>query len=177
VEHTWLDSHIPASHIDICYLLDVVYPLLRITDFIKSPFFEDVYFLKQSFFVSLFRTKKRDLLEKVPNLDNGNNRIDSLLINEVQLILAEKRTSLGVMRTGIAVLALPLSVMSVLIATSKYYNVVNVLHFIVPVGSLSVALTIFGSYLIIRSMARIRHYDRLIHAIKMKHSVIGEFID
>ena len=32
----------------------------------------------------------------------------SIAINEVQLLLAEKRTSLSVMRTGIAVLALPL---------------------------------------------------------------------
>ena len=42
------------------------------------------------------------------------------LINEIQLILAEKRTSLAAMRTGIAVFVLPLSVLSVLVATSEY---------------------------------------------------------
>ncbi len=43
-------------------------------------------------------------------LANDMNDIDSIAISEVQLLLAEKRTSLAVMRTGIAVLALPLSV-------------------------------------------------------------------
>jgi len=88
-----------------------------------------------------------------------------------------KRTSLAVMRTGIAVLALPLSVMSVLIATSRFYDVLNVLHFLVPLGALNLALIVFGASLIIRSIIRMRHYDRLILEIKLKHSVIGKFID
>ncbi|MGD9237584.1 MAG: hypothetical protein PVF09_12960 [Desulfobacterales bacterium] len=103
--------------------------------------------------------------------------IASIAIHEVQLVLAEKRTSLAVMRTGIAVLVLPLSVMSVLIATSKYYNVFHVLHFLIPLSTLSFALIIFGAYLIIISIIRMRHYDRLIHEIKKKHSVIGKFIE
>ena len=100
-----------------------------------------------------------------------------MAINEVQLILAEKRTSLSVMRTGIAVLALPMSVMSLLIATSKYYDVLHVLHFLVPLGALNLALIVFGVYLIIHARIRMLNYDRLIHKIKLEHSLIGEFID
>jgi hypothetical protein len=103
--------------------------------------------------------------------------MNAIAINEAQLVLAEKRTSLAVMRTGIAVLVLPLSVMSVLIATSKYYNVFHVLHLLVPLGMINFALLIFGAYLIIRSIIRMRHYDRLIYEIKLKHSIIAEFID
>ena len=110
-------------------------------------------------------------------MTNDTNKTDSMAINEVQLILAEKRTSLAVMRTGIAVLVLPMSVMSVLIATSKYYDALHVVHFLVPLGILNLALIILGAYLIIRSIIRMRHYDRLIHQIKLKHSVIGEFMD
>jgi uncharacterized membrane protein YidH (DUF202 family) len=110
-------------------------------------------------------------------LNKDTNKIDSIAINEVQLILAEKRTSLAVMRTGIAVLALPLSVMSVLIATSKYYDVTHVLHFLIPLGALNLALIVFGAYLIIRSIIRMGHYDRLIHEIKLNHSVIGKYIE
>ena len=104
-------------------------------------------------------------------------KTESIAINEVQMILAEKRTSLAVMRTGIAVLALPLSVMSLLIATSKYYDVMNVIHFLVPLGILNFALIFFGTYLIIRSIIRMRHYDRHIKDIKQKHSIIGKFIE
>ena len=110
-------------------------------------------------------------------MNNEKAESDSILINEVQLLLAEKRTSLAVMRTGIAVLALPLSVISVLIATSKYYDVLQVAHFLFPLGILNLALIILGIYLIIHSTIRMRHNDRLIHEIKLKHSVIGRFID
>ena len=110
-------------------------------------------------------------------MNDEKTEVSSIAINEAQLVLAEKRTSLAVMRTGIAVLALPLSVMSVLIATSKYYDVLHVLHFLVPLGILNAALIVFGAYLLIHSIIRMRHYDRLIHEIKLKHSAIGEFID
>ena len=104
-------------------------------------------------------------------------RFDNIAINEVQLLLAEKRTSLSVMRTGIAVLALPMSVMSLLIATSKYYDVVNVLHILIPLALLCSALIIFGAYLILRAIFKMKHYDHLIHEIKSQQSVIGKFID
>ncbi len=102
---------------------------------------------------------------------------NAIAINEVQLILAEKRTSLSVMRTGIAVLALPVSVMSFLIATSRLFDVLNVLHFLIPLGILNFILVVFGTYLVIRSIIKMRHYECLIQKIKSTHSVIGEFID
>lgn len=104
---------------------------------------------------------------------NGN----ALAINEIQLILAEKRTSLAVMRTGIAVLALPLSVMSLLIVTSRYYDALRMLHFLIPMGVVNLSLIVFGAYLVIQSAIRIRHYDRLILDIKRKHSILADFID
>jgi uncharacterized membrane protein YidH (DUF202 family) len=102
--------------------------------------------------------------------------IDSNVFGEVQLILAEKRTALSSMRTGIAVFALPLSVLSVLVATSKYYDILHVLHFLIPLLVLSVALIVLGSYLILHSVWRIRHHDRLIKELKLRYSAIGEFI-
>lgn len=110
-------------------------------------------------------------------MNNETEKNDQIAINEVQLILAEKRTSLAVLRTGIAVLALPLSVMSVLIATSKYYDLVHVLHLFIPLAAINTALILFGGYLIIRSIIRMRHYDRFIKEIKRKHSTIGQFIE
>src|SRR2546426_11198932 len=89
-----------------------------------------------------------------------------LVMNEVQLILAEKRTALSAMRTGIAIFALPLSVLSVLVATSKYYQPVNVLQFLLPLLALCAGLVALGCYLIIHSILRIRHYDHLIKELK-----------
>ena len=100
-----------------------------------------------------------------------------IIINEVQLILAEKRTSLATMRTGIAVCAIPLSLTGLLIATSRYYEILNVLTLFVPFGLLNAALLGLGAYLIVRSMRRLMHEDRMIREIKRKHSAIAEFID
>jgi hypothetical protein len=102
---------------------------------------------------------------------------EGIIINEVQLLLAEKRTSLSTMRTGITVFVLPLSVLSVLIATSKYYDVLHVMHLIIPLFVICVALVFLGSYLIIRAMIRMRHHDSLILKLKRKHRWIAEYID
>jgi hypothetical protein len=102
---------------------------------------------------------------------------EGIIINEVQLLLAEKRTSLSTMRTGITVFVLPLSVLSVLIATSKYYDILQVMHLIIPLLAICVALVLLGSYLIIRAMIRMRHQDSLILQLKRKHRWISEYVD
>ena len=53
---------------------------------------------------------------------NGPPTPDTVVFNDIQVLLAEKRTALSSLRTGIAVFALPFSVLSVLIATSRYYS-------------------------------------------------------
>ena len=106
-----------------------------------------------------------------------NPEFNTIIINEAQLILAEKRTSLAAIRTGIAVIALPLSLISLLIATSKFYDALHVLHWLIPLMVLNAALVFLGSYMIIRSLLRIHHHDRLIKEIKLKHSAVAEFFD
>lgn len=110
-------------------------------------------------------------------MDEENKSLDPTLINEVQLLLAEKRTSLSVMRTGIAVLALPISVLSLLVATSKYYDVFHVLHFFIPLALINSGLFVLGVILVTRAFFRMRHYDFLIQEIKRKHSAIRQFIE
>jgi uncharacterized membrane protein YidH (DUF202 family) len=102
--------------------------------------------------------------------------LEIITFNEVQLLLAEKRTSLSTMRTGIAVFAFPLSVLSVLIATSKFYDVHQVMTWLVPLVLLNVGLVALGVYLITRAVIRIRHYDRLLDELKRKHTRLAELL-
>jgi hypothetical protein len=51
---------------------------------------------------------------------DGLPKLDNVIFGEIQVLLAEKRTALASLRTGIAVFALPLSVLSALIATSRW---------------------------------------------------------
>ena len=80
--------------------------------------------------------------------DLPNSKTIILSINQVQLLLAEKRTALAIMRTGIAVFALPLSIFSALIATSKWYEAVDVWPLLVLVSLMNISLIIFSVYLI-----------------------------
>ena len=103
--------------------------------------------------------------------------LDSAVFNEVQLLLAEKRTSLSAMRTGIAVFVFPLSVLSVLIATSKSYELHQVMVWLVPLLLLNFGLVALGVYLITRAVLHIRHYDQLIGKLKRKHGKLAELLD
>ncbi len=108
---------------------------------------------------------------------NEPSQLDSAILGEIQVLLAEKRTALSSLRTGIAVFALPLSVLSVLIATSRYYDIVAVLPFLVPLLLLNLGLVVLGSWLIHHAIHRIHHYDQLIRNLRQKYRSIAEFVD
>ena len=84
---------------------------------------------------------------------------------------------MSTLRTGIAVFAFPLSVLSVLIATSKSYEVHEVMHWLVPLLLINLGLGALGVYLITRAVRHIRHCDRLIGGLKHKHSKLAELLD
>ncbi|MBN2319821.1 MAG: hypothetical protein JXR49_12115 [Acidobacteria bacterium] len=102
---------------------------------------------------------------------------DNIVINEVQLLLAEKRTSLSTMRTGITVFVLPLTVLGVLVTTSRYYDFQRVLPLIIPLLTICAGLVVIGTYLVFRAMKKLHHYDRQIQELKKDHPRIGKFID
>jgi predicted membrane protein len=104
-------------------------------------------------------------------------KLDNLIFGEIQVLLAEKRTALASLRTGIAVFALPLSVLSVLIATSRYYNFGKVMPLLAPLLLLNLGLVVLGSWLIYHSICRLHHYDRLIRKLTQKYQSIAEFIE
>ena len=91
---------------------------------------------------------------------------ESSIVNRITMLLAAKRTSLAVLRTGLALLTLPFSVVTVLIATSRYYNIGDNLLFIVPLMIMNTLLVALAVYLIVRSMKRIHLMDHLIHDLK-----------
>ena len=108
---------------------------------------------------------------------DGLPKLDNLIFGEIQVLLAEKRTALASLRTGIAVFALPLSVLSVLIATSRYYNVGTVMPLLVPLLLLNFGLVVLGSWLIYRSIHRIHHFEHRIRELSQKYRSIAEFIE
>jgi uncharacterized membrane protein YidH (DUF202 family) len=103
--------------------------------------------------------------------------LDNLILGEIQVLLSEKRTALASLRTGIAVFALPLSVLSVLIATSRYYNFGAVMPLLVPLLFLNLGLIVLGSWLIYRSIKHLHRYDYRIRELTQKYRSLAEFIE
>jgi uncharacterized membrane protein YidH (DUF202 family) len=112
-----------------------------------------------------------------PPLPKADSELDAMILNEIQVLLSEKRTSLSTMRTGIAVFAFPLSVLSILTATSRMYQLHEVAQWLVPLLLLNLGLTALGVYLIAHAFRRIHHYDRLIDGFKRKHSKLAELLE
>jgi uncharacterized membrane protein YidH (DUF202 family) len=102
--------------------------------------------------------------------------LDMLVLQEMQLLLAEKRTTLSTLRTGIAIFAFPLSVLSVLIATSKSYEIHEVWHWLLPLLLLNLGLIVLAVYLIIHALRRLRHYNQLIQQYKNKHARLNKLL-
>lgn len=87
-------------------------------------------------------------------------------LENINLLLAEKRTSLAVLRTAIALFTLPLSVLTILTATSRYYNPLESLHLFLPLLFICFMLIIIGVYLIFRSFRKIKKIDLRIDQLK-----------
>jgi uncharacterized membrane protein YidH (DUF202 family) len=102
---------------------------------------------------------------------------DNVIFGEIQVLLAEKRTALASLRTGIAVFALPLSVLSALIATSRYYSLDKVLPLLLPLMLLNFGLVILGTWLVFRSIRKIHHYEYRIRELSAKYRSIAQFIE
>ncbi len=118
-----------------------------------------------------------------PSRTGSSGRDDSegldsrMLMDEVKLILAEKRTSLSVLRTGIAVFVLPLSVLSLLVSTSSYYEFSKVFPLLLPLLVLCVLLILLGSYLVVRALSRIHHHDRRVQELKERYDFLKELVE
>jgi uncharacterized membrane protein YidH (DUF202 family) len=109
--------------------------------------------------------------------ENGLPKLDDVIFGEIQVLLAEKRTALASLRTGIAVFALPLSVLSALIATSRYYSIEKVMPFLAPLLLLNLGLVVLGTWLVFRSIHRIRHFEQRIRELSEKYRSIAQFIE
>jgi uncharacterized membrane protein YidH (DUF202 family) len=102
---------------------------------------------------------------------------DNIIFGEIQVLLAEKRTALAALRTGIAVFALPMSVLSALIATSRYYKMEKVMPLLAPLMLLNLGLIVLGTWLVFRSIRRIHHFEQRIKELSQKYRSLAQFVE
>jgi hypothetical protein len=107
-----------------------------------------------------------------PGGDNGQYQM--LLIDQFRLLLEEKRTSLMVMRTGILIILAQLAILGLMIAASRFYNMVEVPHLGIPFLLIHTLLLMFAFYLIAHSYWCIRRFDEELMRLKTKQGPSAE---
>lgn len=97
---------------------------------------------------------------------NKKNYDESLLLSELQLLLAEKRTYLSLFRTGIAVFIAPLSVISILIVTINYHTLLDDFTTSLPILGILIGLSVVGFFMFVNSEKKIKKLNGLINEAK-----------
>ncbi len=99
------------------------------------------------------------------------------MINEAQLVLAEKRTSLAALRTGLALVGLPMAVMSFLIVMSEHYHLEQVWIYLLPIAVVCTAMATLGGYMCWRAVVRIHRADAHLAHLKSISQEVGEQLE
>ena len=112
----------------------------------------------------------------------GKQEAESLLINEAQFLLADKRTQLAAVRTGLALLAVPMSILSVLVVTSRMYHFWDNYWYLVPLLLLCFGLLGLGCYLVWRGVIKLHRIEKALreivaHSPHLKHLGLGRARD
>jgi len=108
---------------------------------------------------------------------NYNDDQNNLIVEEILVFLQEKRTVLRMIRIGISAVIAQISILGFLIATSKYYQWMEVMHLWIPFALLNLIVLGIASYLIFGSLIRLRQLDRQIIKYKESHGTIAKVLD
>jgi uncharacterized membrane protein YidH (DUF202 family) len=100
-----------------------------------------------------------------------------MVFDEVGLLLSEKRTALSILRTGIAIFLIPLSIGSVLIATSQLYKPEKILFLMVPVLAGCTLLIFIALWLIIKAFVKLRRNEKRLDSIIEKNQFLRNLVD
>ena len=100
-----------------------------------------------------------------------------MVFDEVNLLLSEKRTALSILRTGIAIFLIPLSIGSVLIATSQLYKPEKILFLMIPVLAGCTLLILIALWLIIKAFVSLRHIEKHLNQIIEKHQFLRKLVE
>ncbi|MCF2137179.1 MAG: hypothetical protein K9W43_08030 [Candidatus Thorarchaeota archaeon] len=87
------------------------------------------------------------------------------VLSLIRTIEAEKRTHLAELRTGIGILTIPMSLVTILIATSKYYDILQVIPMVILLTMGIIVLLALGSYLAFQALMKLRENERFIYKV------------
>ena len=109
-------------------------------------------------------------------MHKDQSRPEAILLSEIQVLLAEKRTYFSILRTGFGIITIPYSIIAFLLATAAYNRVFDYpwLGGTVVFGLLILSLS--GVYISEKSRRKIFKIDALIRTIEAENSRVNEIM-
>ena len=109
--------------------------------------------------------------------DHVSEDQDKLIVDEILLFLQEKRTILMTTRIAIGTIMVQVSILSFLIATSRYYHLIEVMHLLVPFIVLNAVVLGVAGYFLVGSLVQLHRMERQVERYKRRHSRIAACMD
>ena len=106
-----------------------------------------------------------------------NEDVDCLIVEEILVLLQEKRTALRMVRIGISAVIAEITILGLLIATSRYYKWMGIMHLWIPFVLLNLIVLAIAVYFIFGSLVHIHHLDRQVLRYKKSHGVLSNLMD
>lgn len=100
---------------------------------------------------------------------------EQLLISEVKLLLAEKRTHLAILRTGAALFTLSVTALGVLLVQADLTSIFT-LDWSTIVISVLILVALLGAWLMYHSNLKVRRLNELIEEIEQKNKRVAEIV-
>lgn len=101
---------------------------------------------------------------------------EQLLLQEIQVLLAERRTYYALLRTGTAIATLPLSILVFLLATVSYHKLFNHWWLALIVVASLLSASLIGVGLINQARRKLRKVTRLIRGIEHDNKRIADIM-
>ncbi len=101
---------------------------------------------------------------------------EQLLLNEMQVLLAEKRTYYAMFRSGLTVFTMPLTVLGFLLATTTYHKFFSttISATILVIGFLGISAIGLGS--LVRAEHKLQRLEKYIRTAKGKSKRLQEIV-
>lgn len=101
---------------------------------------------------------------------------EAILLNEIELLLAEKRTNFSLLRTGIAIATLPLTVAIFLIATKDFHNAFDNNFYLFTILLFFGLIIASGIFMTVFAGRKIKKVDKAVLRIQKENKRVKNII-
>jgi uncharacterized membrane protein YidH (DUF202 family) len=101
---------------------------------------------------------------------------ESLLLNELQVLLSEKRTYFSILRTGLAIVTVPFTVIIFLVATATYHHLFENTWFGAALIAILLGISVAGTYISYQASLKIGKLNNYIRTAEKHNKRIDEII-